>query len=79
MADYTSNQISIIVISTSLMCYAVHSVSLQSFLPQIILSYILVLSAPRGTDGSFQPAPSITIVLFVSNHTSMPSRTIVFY
>ena len=25
----------------------------------------LTLSAPRGTDGSFQPAPRVTLVLFV--------------
>ena len=26
---------------------------------------ILTLSAPRGTDGSFQPAPGMTIVLVI--------------
>ena len=26
---------------------------------------MVILSAPRGTDGSFQPAPSMTLVLFI--------------
>ena len=31
------------------------------------LLWCLTLSAPRGTDGSFQPVPSMTIVLFIVN------------
>ena len=38
----------------------------------------LTLSMPRGTDGSFQPVPSMTIVSFIVTFTSTPSRTIVF-
>ena len=33
---------------------------------------ILTLSAHRGTDGSFQPAPSVTIVLFLV--TALPRQ-----
>ena len=32
---------------------------------QLTFIYLLTFSAPRGTDSSFQPAPSVTIVLFV--------------
>ena len=36
----------------------------KGYLP-ISLITPLTLSTPRGTDGSFQPVPSMTIVLFV--------------
>ena len=37
------------------------------FASQKFVSYgtMLTLSTPRGTDGSFQPTPSMTIVLFI--------------
>ena len=35
-------------------------------------TYILTLSLPRGTDGSFQPALSMTIVLFMA--TTLPCQ-----
>ena len=36
------------------------------------ISVVLTLSTPRGTDGSFQPAPSMTIVLFIV--TALPRQ-----
>ena len=39
---------------------------------QLLIPFCLTLSVPRGTDGSFQPVPNITIVLLIV--TALPHQ-----